>query len=140
MILDKEQIKQRLPHRAPFLFVDGVDAFEQSKSITAHLDIAVDMPFFAGHFPEKPVMPGVLMTEALAQTAGLVISLSNEASGIFYLASCNVKFLEVVEPGGRLQLFARLEKSFNGLFQFSVEARFCNKTAARGNIVLAKKG
>ena len=135
--LSREQIKQYLPHREPFIFVDSVDEFSGS-SIKASLNLRREMPFFAGHFPEEPIMPGVLMQEALAQASGLVISLQkNSGGGIFYLASANIKFLEVVRPDCVLELRSRLERSFGGLYQFAVEACAGGKTAARGTIVLA---
>ncbi len=138
MIFDKEEIKKRLPHRAPFLFVDYVDEFIKGKSIVAKLEVCSDMEFFKGHFPKKAIMPGVLMVEALAQTSGLIISFSEMSEGeIFYLASNNIKFLDVVEPDVTLELRSSLERSFNGLYQFSVEAIAKGKTAARGVIVLS---
>ncbi len=138
MMFDKEEIKKRLPHRDPFLFVDSVDEFTAGKSIVARFEARAELDFFRGHFPQKAIMPGVLMVEALAQTSGLIISFSDMSSGgIFYLASSNIKFLEVVEPDVSLELHSTLERSFNGLFQFSVEAVANGKVAARGSIVLA---
>ncbi len=137
MKLDKEEIKKHLPHRDPFMFVDAVDDFDQTQ-IRARLRLKADLPFFEGHFPEKPIMPGVLITESLAQTSGLIISLSEKSDGgIFYLASANIKFVEPVFPPAELVLNSRLDRAFNGLFQFAVEASAEGRTAARGTIVLA---
>lgn len=138
MKIDKETIKNNLPHREPFLFVDEVCSFEQNKNITARLFLSRELPFFKGHFPEKPIMPGVLIAEALAQTSGLIVSLSKMSEGgIFYLASTNIKFLEVVEPECDLILKSNLERGFSGLYQFSVEAQVAGKTVAKGSLVLA---
>ncbi len=138
MILEKEDIKKYLPHREPFLFVDTVEEFLENKRIIARLNLNKQMDFFRGHFPERPIMPGVLMVEALAQTSGLIISLSKKSDGgIFYLASSNIKFLEVVEPDVCLEMRSSLDRSFNGLYQFSVEALVSGKTAVKGSLVLA---
>lgn len=136
--LTADDIKKYLPHREPFIFVDGVEDFTEGKSIKATLALKPEMPFFKGHFPGQPIMPGVLMAEALAQTSGLIVAMSKlSEGGIFYLASTNVKFLEVVRPGCVLELRSSLEKSFGGLYQFAVEARAGGKTAVKGSLVLA---
>ena len=138
MIIDSKTIKNNLPHRTPFLFVDGVDELVEGKSIKAHLLLKQELPFFKGHFPQEPIMPGVLIVEALAQASGLIVSLSKMSNGgIFYLASNNIKFLEVVRPECTLQMNSTLERAFAGLYQFSVEAIANGKTAARGSLVLA---
>ena len=83
-------------------------------------------------------MPGVLIVEALAQTSGLIVALSKISDGgIFYLASNNIKFLEVVRPECTLEMRSTLDRAFGGLFQFSVEALANGKTAAKGTLVLA---
>jgi len=140
MIFDKKTVKNNLPHREPFLFVDSVEAFESGSSITARVAFTRDMPFFAGHFPQRAIVPGVLMQEALAQASGLIISLSKLSDGgIFYFASANVKFLSVVEPDAVLDLHSKLVRSFDGLYQFSVEAVCSGRTAVKGTIVLASE-
>lgn len=138
MKIDKETIKNYLPHRDPFLFVDGIDNLEEGKKIQARLELKKELPFFKGHFPQEAIMPGVLIVEALAQTSGLIVALSKISDGgIFYLASNNIKFLEVVRPECTLEMRSTLDKAFGGLFQFSVEALVNGKTAARGTLVLA---
>ena len=138
MNIDHETIKNNLPHREPFLFVDAVSSFDEGKSISASFFLSKDLPFFKGHFPEKPIMPGVLIAEALAQASGLIVSLSKMSEGgIFYLASTNIKFIEVVEPECDLILKSQLERGFSGLYQFSVEAQVRGKTVAKGSLVLA---
>lgn len=144
MIIDKEGIKKHLPHREPFLFVDSVKAFEEGKFIEAEFFMDASLEFFKGHFPENPIMPGVLILEALAQTSGLVVSLSKKNSDsresapkIFYLASNNLKFLSPARAGETLVLISNLLKTFDGLFQFSVEARCGREKVAAGTLVLA---
>ena len=139
--MDKEFIKSLIPHRDPFIFVDRIIEVNNS-SIHAQLDVKLDMPFFRGHFPQKPIMPGVLTLEALAQTAGLLIALSrnggNGAGRIFYLAATNVKFLKPLEPDSVLELNCRILKEFGGLCQFEVEACARKSRIAAGTIVLAE--
>lgn len=144
MIIDKEEIKNHLPHRHPFLFVDLVKTFAEGKSLEAEFFMDASLEFFKGHFPENPIMPGVLILEALAQASGLIISLSkngvapNEAPKVFYLASNNIKFLSVARAGETLVLKSNLLKTFDGLFQFSVEAYCGREKVAAGSLVLAE--
>lgn len=143
MILEKSEIIKFLPQRDPFLMVDRVVDFTAAKAITAELDIPETLPFFKGHFPSMPIMPGVLMVEAMAQTSGLLIALTalekkeESQASLFYLASNNVKFKSVVHAGGKLILKSVLVREFDGLFNFFVEAFNVREVAASGSIVLA---
>jgi len=147
MTLDKEEIKNLLPHREPFLFVDAVSAFAPKKSITASLELKADLPFFRGHFPNNPIMPGVLVVESLAQTSGLFLALSArdesvennsfKAGSIFYLASNNIKFVGVAKAGDVLELTSSLTREFAGLYHFSVSATSGRRKIAEGTLVLA---
>ena len=100
-----EQIKELLPHREPFLFVDRVTELEEGKRILAELELRPNEPHFSGHFPSEPIMPGVLITEALAQTAGLLLALTelkakrDNPDRMFYLARADTKWTEPVAPG-----------------------------------------
>ena len=109
VILDVEGIQKLLPHRPPFLLVDRVIAFEKDTSLTAIKGVTMNEPFFTGHFPGHPVMPGVLILEALAQAAALLacLSLSPEqvASKVTYLMGIDgARFRKPVVPGDRLEL------------------------------------
>ena len=108
-ILDVEGIQKLLPHRPPFLLVDRVIAFEKDTSLTALKGVTMNEPFFAGHFPGHPVMPGVLVLEALAQAAGLLACLSlppeQVQSKVTYLMGIDgARFRKPVVPGDRLEL------------------------------------
>lgn len=105
-VLTIEEIFQYLPHRYPFLLVDRVVDFEVDKSILAYKNVTIGDNYFLGHFPQKPVMPGVLIVEALAQTAGILAYKSSKwQSALYYLASIeNTRFKKVVSPGDRLYL------------------------------------
>jgi len=134
-----------LPHRPPFLFVDRVTKLEPFKSIVAERTLRAEEPYFAGHFPGRPIMPGVLVAEALAQTSGLLIGLSErtalaappEKPKAFFLATTNLKFTHPAVPGDVLVLRAAAERSFGGLFRFNVEAAAGRNAIASGSLTLA---
>ncbi len=144
-LFTKEDILAILPHRPPFLFVDRVTKLVVDKLIVAQRDILDTEPYFSGHFPQKHIMPGVLVTDALAQTSGLLWGLSKKVSGavlakepqIFYLASANMKFVNPSFPGETLELVSSCETNFGSLFSYSVEARVGRKTVAKGTMALA---
>ncbi len=140
-----EDLLPILPHRPPFLFVDRVMKLEPHKSIVAERDLRPDEPYFAGHFPARPIMPGVLVAEALAQTSGLLLGLSEKLTAaeaplrpkMFYLAAANVKFTHPAGPGDVLVLRATAENRFSGLFRFSAEATAGRNLIASGALTLA---
>jgi 3-hydroxyacyl-[acyl-carrier-protein] dehydratase len=140
-----DDILSILPHRPPFLFVDRVLRLTPDKEIVAERLIRDDEPFFTGHFPQKHIMPGVLVTDALAQTSGLLWGLSKKATGavlakepqIFFLAAMSIKFVNPSFPGETLTLLAWFERSFGALFSYSVEALVKRKLVAKGNLTLA---
>ncbi|WYJ08141.1 beta-hydroxyacyl-ACP dehydratase [Opitutia bacterium KCR 482] len=145
MILGKDEVKKYLPQREPFLFVDSVESYERGKSVECRLFLDPEYPFFKGHFPDNPIMPGVLMVEAMAQSSGIIVALDaaggaqpTEPARVFYLASNNVKFTNVVHAGETLAIRAELAKSFGALRQFSVEISSGRKVAASGTLVLAE--
>lgn len=101
------EILKLLPHRYPFLLVDRVTAFEKNVSLTALKNVTFNEPFFQGHFPDKPVMPGVLQLEAMAQAGGLLLALSREGLGdklFMFTGINNAKFRRPVVPGDQLVL------------------------------------
>lgn len=107
MLMDIQQIIAHLPHRYPFLLVDRVLELEVDQSILALKNVTVNEAFFSGHFPVKPVMPGVLIVEALAQAAGILAyrSMEKPKDTLFYLGSIeNARFKRVVVPGDQLHL------------------------------------
>lgn len=138
------EIARILPHRPPFLFVDRVVRLEPGVAIEAERDLRADEPHFAGHFPGRPIMPGVLITEALAQTSGLLLALTAMARGervegdLFYLARADMKWTSPVGPGETLLLGARLERSMGALHAFRVTARTKRSDVAAGAVTLAK--
>lgn len=121
------EIKKYLPHRYPFLLVDKVLSYEAHQSIQAIKNVTTNEPFFNGHFPARPVMPGVMIVEALAQAAGILIVKTMDApenhKHIFFLAGVDkVRFKRVVEPGDQLLLEAKVMKVKSTLWKFEAKA------------------
>ena len=116
-----DKIQSLLLHRYPFLLIDRVISYDANKSIHALKNVTINEPFFMGHFPNKPVMPGVLMIEAMAQAAGALWSLSQPegATKVPLLAGVDqVRFRQVVEPGDQLHIFLDVEKQRNMMARF----------------------
>jgi 3-hydroxymyristoyl/3-hydroxydecanoyl-(acyl carrier protein) dehydratase len=146
-IYDASFIRKLLPHQSPFLFVDRVMEIKVGEKIVAERDLLPDETFFSGHFPGRPLMPGVLVTEALAQTSGLLLGLSAMKGGQhtdekrqgYFLASVNMKYLTPAKPGQTLRLVADLVKGFAGLFLFNVAAFVEDIQVAKGKLALAEE-
>jgi 3-hydroxymyristoyl/3-hydroxydecanoyl-(acyl carrier protein) dehydratase len=142
-----QEILSILPHRPPFLFVDRVTQLVPGRRIVAERDLRPDEPHFAGHFPTQPIMPGVLVTDALAQTSGLLWGLTKvvnnngvtETPEIFYLASASMKYTSPAVPGDTLRLFAEAERVFDRLHTYAVEATAGRNVIAKGTLTLAMK-
>ena len=142
------RIERILPHRPPFLFVDTIREFVAGASIVAAKYVSAEADFFKGHFPGKPVMPGVLVAEALAQTSGLLIGLTlqeQEPHGRhpltgFVLTSIDIKFLEPVTPGVTLLMTSVLQKKFGNLYRFGVVGAVAEKVVAKGILSLGHHG
>ncbi|MBN1575591.1 MAG: hypothetical protein JW913_03510 [Chitinispirillaceae bacterium] len=144
---DLQDILAILPHRPPFLFVDRVIRFIPDRRIIAERDLRPDEPHFAGHFPGTPIMPGVLVTDALAQTSGLLWGFSKvtrnsgtpEKPELFYLAAVSMKYTNPATPGETLHLCAETDRVFDRLHTFNVEATCGRRLIAKGTLTLAMK-
>ncbi len=121
-IHDIQAVLDRLPHRFPFLLVDRVLSYERDNSLTALKNVTINEPFFQGHFPIKPVMPGVLIVEALAQATAILASFNeawNSSESLFYLGSIdNTRFKKIVVPGDQLQLKVEILKRRARVWKF----------------------
>jgi 3-hydroxyacyl-[acyl-carrier-protein] dehydratase len=125
--LDIMGVMRLLPHRYPFLLVDRVLECLKGESIRAVKNVTVNEHFFAGHFPHRPVMPGVIIIEALAQTAGLLAFITadvvpDESTRFFFVGIDEARFRKPVEPGDQLILTAKLERQMRGIWKFSTAA------------------
>ena len=137
--IDINQIMKLLPHRYPFLLVDRVLEFTPRQSITAIKNVTINEPFFQGHFPDFPVMPGVLIIEALAQTAALLTFTEEKADdAVYYFAGIDgARFKKPVLPGDQLIMTATLERGRAGIYKFAVKATVDGEIAAEANITCA---
>ena len=126
-VLDIHQILKLLPHRYPMLLVDRVLDFEPRQRITALKNVSINEPFFSGHFPHHPIMPGVLILEALAQTAALLtFSDMTEAdvnNSLYYFVGIDgARFKKPVMPGDQLHLHAQVDRCVRGIWKFKTHA------------------
>jgi 3-hydroxyacyl-[acyl-carrier-protein] dehydratase len=137
--IDINQILKLLPHRYPFLLVDRVLEITPRVSIKALKNVTMNEPFFQGHFPDFPVMPGVLIIEALAQTAALLtFSEAKAENAIYYFAGIDgARFKRPVLPGDQLIMTAILEREKAGIYKFQVKATVNDELAAEANITCA---
>ena len=123
-----------LPHREPFIFIDAVVAVVPGESAEAHKTFTASTPFFAGHFPGRPIVPGVILAEALAQTAGIAAGQSDRS---FLLSAIrSMKFPGAALPEEQITLTARKLGAFGPLWQFEVRASVGERIVAEGTVVL----
>ncbi len=140
--MDIEAIMQQLPHRYPFLLVDRVVACEAGKYVHALKNVTFNEPFFQGHFPHRPVMPGVLIIEALAQAAGILAFrtvgiVPDKNTRFYFVAIDKARFRKPVEPGDQLMLKVTLMRSFKGIWKFQGVAEVDGKEVACAEIMVA---
>jgi len=138
--LDIDAIMERLPHRFPFLMVDRVLSVEPGKSIVAVKNVTVNEAHFVGHFPGHPVMPGVLVLEALAQAAGVLAfeSATDKSLWVLYLVGIdNARFKQVVKPGDQVMLKVELVQHRRNLWRYQARAEVDGKLVAEAEFLLA---
>jgi 3-hydroxyacyl-[acyl-carrier-protein] dehydratase len=138
-VIDIHRILKLLPHRYPFLLVDRVIELDPGKTIKALKNVTMNEPFFQGHFPDFPVMPGVLIIEALAQTAALLtFSEEHDPEDVYYFAGIDgARFKRIVLPGDQLIMHARFERGKAGIYKFQVKATVQDELAAEASITCA---
>ncbi|HEY2676116.1 MAG TPA: 3-hydroxyacyl-ACP dehydratase FabZ [Steroidobacteraceae bacterium] len=140
--LDIAAIMQLLPHRYPFLLVDRVLDYTAGQHLVALKNVTVNEPFFPGHFPHRPVMPGVLIIEALAQAAGILafktVDITPDVNTRFYFVAIdNARFRKPVGPGDQLMLKVSFKRSFKGIWKFDCLAEVDGKEVASAEIMVA---
>jgi 3-hydroxyacyl-[acyl-carrier-protein] dehydratase len=122
MQINITEIMELIPHRYPFLLVDRVIELEIGKTIHAVKNVTLNEPQFTGHFPTKPVMPGVLIVEAMAQASAILVSKSmdsREGKDVFFMSIEKAKFRKIVEPGDVMHIYAKIEQNRGQVWKFS---------------------
>jgi 3-hydroxyacyl-[acyl-carrier-protein] dehydratase len=140
MTLDIHQILKKLPHRYPILLVDRVLELEKGVRIKALKNVTINEPYFMGHFPRRPVMPGVLMLEALAQTAAILsfdaMGADPDDNAVYYFAGIDgARFKRPVEPGDQLTLDVKLDRMKSGIFKFKARALVGEELAVEADLM-----
>ncbi|WP_286236826.1 3-hydroxyacyl-ACP dehydratase FabZ [Neptuniibacter halophilus] len=143
-MMDVNEIREYLPHRYPFLLVDRVLELEKGESIVAYKNVTVNEPFFNGHFPDHPVMPGVLIVEAMAQAAGILgfktMDKKPQDGSIYYFVGAdNLRFKRPVVPGDQLKLEARVVSERRGIWKFEVRSSVDGDTVSTATILCADR-
>ena len=142
--MDIHKVLSLLPHRYPFLLIDRVLEFEHNKRLLAIKNVSYNEPYFNGHFPVRPVMPGVLIIEAMAQATGLLAMESNpdevsENSLYYFVGIDKARFKRPVEPGDQLHVEVILNRSKRGIFMFSCEARVDGDVVATAEVMCTSR-
>ncbi len=142
--LDIHEILQHLPHRYPFLLIDRVTECNPGESLTGYKNVTFNEPFFTGHFPSRPVMPGVLILEALAQATGIlafrtVDKIPDENSLYYFVGIDNARFKQPVEPGDQLVLHVDFVKEKRGIWKFNGKASVDGKVVCSAELMCAER-
>jgi len=147
MIMDINEIINYLPHRYPFLLIDRIIEFNAGKSLIAIKNVTMNEPFFAGHFPGRPIMPGVLILEAMAQATCVLANKSPSITGNedyrkylhLFAGIDNARFKRMVEPGDQLHLNVELLRCKQGIWKFSGVATVNNEIVCSADMISARK-
>ena len=142
--MDIHEILDHLPHRYPFVLVDKVTSMELGKEITAVKNVTINEPFFPGHFPYHPVMPGVLIVEALAQAAALLsfktMDTKPTEDSVYYFAGIDsARFKKPVNPGDQIVLHVKIDRVLKGIWKYSGIASVDNEIVAEANMMCILK-
>lgn len=140
--LDINAVMRLLPHRYPFLMVDRVIECRKGESIRAIKNVTANEPFFPGHFPHRPVMPGVMIIEALAQAAGILAFVTadvvpDDSTRFYFVGIDKARFRKPVEPGDQVVLTAKLERTMRGIWKFSAVAYVGDAEVASAELMVA---
>ena len=142
--LDIHEVLKHLPHRYPFLLIDRVLDCIPGKSLMALKNVSYNEPYFVGHFPQRPVMPGVLIIESLAQATGILAFVSTKSmpsdGALYYLVGIdNCRFKQPVEPGDQLILKVELDRNVRNIWKFRTEALVGDEIVASADVMCASK-
>jgi len=144
MTMNIQQILQHLPHRYPFLLIDRVTEFKAGESLVGYKNVTYNEPFFVGHFQERPVMPGVLILEAMAQATGLLafrtVERGARRDSLYFLVGIDkARFKRPVEPGDQLILKANLVRARRGIWVFACESSVDGHVVASAEIMCTEQ-
>ena len=144
MEMNINEVKNFLPHRYPFLLIDRVISLEVGKNLTAIKNVTFNEPHFNGHFPEQPIMPGVLIIEALAQATGILAFKSEvgkpQTGQIYMLVGVDkVRFKRIVEPGDQLEIYAEVITVKRGIWKFNCKATVEDQLVTSAEIICTQK-
>ena len=142
--MDVSEIRRYLPHRYPFLLVDRVVDIQSGESITAFKNLSINEPYFNGHFPQNPILPGVLLLEAMAQAAGILGFYSqgkttDDGSTYYFAGVDNLRFKRPCTPGDRVMLHATVISQRRGIWKFDVSSDVDGELAASATILCADR-
>lgn len=142
--MDIHEILKHLPHRYPFVLIDRIENLDLHKEITAIKNVTINEPFFPGHFPYHPVMPGVLIIEAMAQAAAVLSFKSMDVlpteESVYYFAGIdNVRFKKPVSPGDQLVLNVKIVRILKGIWKYKAEAKVADDLVAEAEMMCILK-
>ncbi len=144
-VMDIHEILKLLPHRHPFLLIDRILEIKEGESIVALKNVTINEPFFMGHFPNRPVMPGVLILEAMAQAAGVLAYKSTKSTardgGLYYFAGIDeARFRKVVEPGDQLRIEVKVIKQKKEIWKLEATAYVEGEVVCNALLLSARRG
>ncbi len=142
--MDINEVLAHLPHRYPMLMIDRVTQCEPGKRIVALKNVSASEPYFPGHFPNRPIMPGVLILEAMAQAAGVLVfrtsgTKPDEKTVYYYVGIDNARFKKPVVPGDQLEIEVHMERQLRGIGKFGCVARVAGETVAEATILCSMR-
>ncbi len=138
LVMNIQQIMKTLPHRYPFLLVDRIEEVEEGVKVNGYKNVTINEPFFQGHFPEHPVMPGVLIVEAMAQVGGAYVSVIDKIGDdrvTYFVGIDKARFRKPVVPGDILRLEVELLSKRRGIYRFSCKAYVADTLVAEANLM-----
>ncbi len=143
--LDIHEILKHLPHRYPFLLIDRVLDFIKDESLTAIKNVTINEPFFQGHFPHHPVMPGVLIIEAMAQASAILSikslgTLPTEDSVYYFVGIDDARFKRPVSPGDQLRIVTKVKRKLKGIWRFESSAYVGDELCCSAELMCTYKG
>ena len=143
--MEIQEIMEHLPHRYPMLLIDRVLSVDPGKEVIALKNVTINEPFFAGHFPHYPVMPGVLIIEAMAQAAAVLafktFNLKSDSSSVYYFVGIDqARFKKPVVPGDRLILKVQILRAIRGIWKFSAQALVDDVVVSEADLLCTMRG